>query len=202
MHYMPQLSHSEKGSFYGDDIHDERGSAPRTPANFAKLLTSQPEFGRCMARRLGMRVFGNELLAVDEDALAASFRTNGTARSLMREAMVLYAKQRLEAAKSALAPASSALDDPPSTAANAGAAVVDTSQEPGAAVEVSPTLRATFDTHCVMCHDNGNAEGIPALDGGLPRSLALRVLDQIGSRRMPKSGCIWIPRRGRRCSEF
>lgn len=188
MHYMPQLSHSEKGSFYGDDIQDERGSAPRTPASFAKLLTSQPEFGRCMARRLGMRVFGNELLAADEDALAASFRTNGTARSLMREAMVLYAKKRLEAAKSARAPASPAPDGPPSTAANAGAAAGRTPQAPGAAVEVSPNLRSMFDAHCVMCHDSGNAEGIPVLEGGLTRSLALRVLDQIGSRRMPKKG--------------
>lgn len=150
-------------SMYVHDQFDLRGRGEQTPAGFAELAVSQPEFGACMSKRVAAHVFGRRATADDVASLVEVFQTRPTYRALLSSALVSYAERQLSrpGKRGEIAPA-----DP--AAAQLG-------------------LGALVEQYCSDCHDNGDTV---EKAWSASRSLAdhgamVQALDSIGDRRMP-----------------
>ncbi len=151
-------------SVYMHDQFDLRGRGEQTPAGFAELAVSQPEFGACMSKRVATHVFGPHATADDVASLLEVFETRPTYRALLTSALVSYAERRLWSAEQRGEIARSA--DP--AAAQLG-------------------LGALVEQYCSDCHDTG---GAAEMAWSSSRALAdhgamVQALDSIGDRRMP-----------------
>jgi hypothetical protein len=92
----PALLHTRE-SLYGRDANDLRGEGPQTPRGFADLAVKQREFARCMVRDVADHVWSGDATPDDRRALLAAFDRDGTLRSVMREALLRFARQAPEA---------------------------------------------------------------------------------------------------------
>jgi hypothetical protein len=164
-HYDSRLS-PRAGStmnMYIDDQFDLRGRGEQTPAGFAELAVSQPEFGACMSKRVAAHVFGQYATADDVASLLDVFKTRPTYRALLTSALVSYAERRLWSAA-----------------------------ERGEIAHADPVasqlgLAALVEQYCSDCHDTG---GAAEKAWSSSRALAdhgamVQALDSIGDRRMP-----------------
>jgi len=167
-HYDARIS-PRAGSTMSMYIHDQfdlRGRGEQTPAGFAELAVSQPEFGACMSQRVAAHVFGQHATADDVASLLEVFKTRPTYRELLTSALVSYAERRLWSGgeRGEIAHADPA--DP--AAAQLG-------------------LGALVEQYCSDCHDTG---GVAGKVWSSSRALAdhrtmIQALDSIGDRRMP-----------------
>lgn len=89
---LPELQRRDKVRLYGKNINDPRELGDPTPAGFAKLATSQPEFGSCMAARVTGHVFGHEASAEAKHEVLGAYKKNPTARHLFKVALERFAK--------------------------------------------------------------------------------------------------------------
>ncbi|HEX8114713.1 MAG TPA: hypothetical protein VF516_43585 [Kofleriaceae bacterium] len=164
-HYDSQISpHAGSTmSMFMNDQFDLRGKGEQTPAGFAELAVSQPEFGACMSQRVAAHVFGQHATADDVGSLLEVFKTRPTYRALLTSALVSYAERRLWSAgeRGEIAHA-----DP--AAAQLG-------------------LGALVEQYCSDCHDAGSpAEKVWNSTRALADHGAMvQALDSIGDRRMP-----------------
>lgn len=164
-HYDSRIA-PRAGSTMNMYIHDQfdlRGHGEQTPAGFAELAVSQPEFGACMSKRVAAHVFGQHATADDVASLLEVFKTRPTYRALLTSALVSYAERRLWSAdqRGEIAHA-----DPAASQLGLGALV---------------------EQYCSDCHDTG---GAPEKAWSSSRALAdhsamVQALDSIGDRRMP-----------------
>ncbi|HEX8107663.1 MAG TPA: hypothetical protein VF516_08030 [Kofleriaceae bacterium] len=164
-HYNSQFL-PRAGSTMNMYIHDQfdlRGRGEQTPAGFAELAVSQPEFGACMSKRVAAHVFGRQATEGEVASLLEVFKTRPTYRALLTSALVSYAERRLWSA--------------------------DERGEIGHADPAAPQLGlgALVEQYCSDCHDTG---GVAEKPWSSSRALAdhgamVQALDSIGDRRMP-----------------
>jgi hypothetical protein len=159
MHFVPPGAPGRKGPLYGRSIDDPRGEAELTPAAFASLAVSQPEFAACMVKRVMDHVFGEQAWPAQQTALRAVFKREGTLKALMREALRQYAARRA----------------PPE--ASAPAAAARSPEGPS-----SPTLHRRLDAECGECH---SADPRNLLRTAETRQTRLAILDRLSNRTMP-----------------
>ncbi len=149
-------------SMYVHDQFDLRGRGEQTPAGFAELAVSQPEFGACMSKRVAAHVFGRHATADEVASLLEVFKTRPTYRALLTSALVSYAERRLWSAS-----------------------------ERGEIAHADPAasqlgLGALVEQYCSDCHDSGAAEKAWSSSRALAdHSAMVQALDSIGDRRMP-----------------
>jgi hypothetical protein len=149
-------------SMYMRDQFDLRGHGEQTPAGFAELAVSQPEFGACMSQRVAAHVFGRHATADDAASLLEVFKTRPTYRALLSAALVSYAERRLLSADQR---GENAHADPAASQLGLGALV---------------------EQYCSDCHDSGAAEKAWSSSRALTDHRAMvQALDSIGGRRMP-----------------
>jgi hypothetical protein len=163
-HYDSRISpHAgDMMSMYVHDQFDLRGRGEQTPAGFAELAVSQPEFGACMSQRVAAHVFGQHQTADDVASLLEVFKTRPTYRALLAAALVSYAERRLWSA--------------------------DERGEIGHADPAASQLGlgALVEQYCSDCHDSGAAEKAWSSSRALADHGAMvQALDSIGDRRMP-----------------
>lgn len=167
-HFVPSLHGSGTGPLYGSDIGDLRGHAELTPAAFAGLATTQPEFATCMTNQFVSYVLGDRGTPDDTRAVAVAVATDGTFKSAMRAALHRYAAKRFVAEPKPAEPALSPMPQLRATARNTP----------------EPRLRAALDERCSECHAHG--DDIDLTREPLPRELLVRMADQVASGLMPK----------------
>lgn len=161
---MPELVRPGKSELYGRDISDPRGKEIATPAGFARLATTQPEFAACMSQRVVAHVFGHDASAADHASVRAAYDRAPTARNLMKTALLRYAQRWID-----------------SRAAAASTAGAGGTGEP---VADSKRLRALLEEHCFACHDDAQKPDLsPA---GLPVDVLFDVVAQVAYGGMPK----------------
>lgn len=153
-------------SMYVHDQFDLRGRGVQTPAGFAELAVSQPEFGACMSKRVAAHVFGRHATADDVASLLEVFKTRPTYRALLTSALVSYAERRLSSAG-----------------------------ERGEVAHADPAapqlgLGALVEQYCSDCHSNGDAveKAWSASRTFADHSAMVQALDSIGDQRMPPAG--------------
>ncbi|HEX7837089.1 MAG TPA: hypothetical protein VF469_06470 [Kofleriaceae bacterium] len=156
-------------SMYIHDQFDLRGRGDQTPAGFAELAMSQPEFGACMSKRVAAHVFGRRATADDVASLLEVFEARPTYRALLTSALVSYAERRLWSAGER------------GEIAHAGPA---NPAEPAAS---QLGLGALVEQYCTDCHGTGDvAENAWSSSRALAdHSAMVQALDSIGDRRMP-----------------
>lgn len=150
-------------SMYIHDQFDLRGHGEQTPAGFAELAVSQPEFGACMSKRVAAHVFGRQATEADVASLLAVFNTRPTYRALLTSALVSYAERRLWS----------------------GDERGERAQADPAASQLG--LGALVEQYCSDCHDTG---GVAEKPWSSSRALAdhaalVQALDSVGDQRMP-----------------
>jgi hypothetical protein len=165
--FRPELALKGKGPLYLRDIRDERGSDDLTPAGFARLATSQPEFGDCMTRRIVDHVFNGTETSADFDAVRKSFEATHRMKSMLRVAMVRYA-ERERSGKATSAPA------------RAGDSIV----REGGRIKVSARLHEMLEESCKECHKAGRELDVTV--ASFDRDTLLHMLDSVGFGAMPK----------------
>lgn len=168
--FRPKDVIAGKGKLYMNDIDDERGEDDLTPAGFARLAVAQPEFGKCMTRKVVDHVFNGTETAADYKAVLDSFKGTHRIKSMLRVAMTRYAERVMAGAPPA----------PPKKPASSPAA---TSHADGALVTITPELREGLDAHCANCHDKGDYFDFSAK--ALPREKFMLMMDQVGFGAMP-----------------
>jgi len=179
-HFNPALQTTSKGPLYGQDIHDLRGEAPLTPLGFAKLATEQPDFKSCMTSHFVSYVLGDRATADDIRAIETTVEQTRTFKASMKVALERYAARWRETTRASTPPAS--------------APVADTRPGPKGGVMVNAALRSKLDQQCVECHDeapftdNADSDDLPFDFRGseLPRSLLVRMTEQVAFGMMPK----------------
>jgi hypothetical protein len=164
-HYDSRIS-PHAGSSMSMYIHDQfdlRGHGEQTPAGFAELAVSQPEFGACMSKRVAAHVFGRRAAPDDVAALLEVFKTRPTYRALLTSALVAYAERRLWSA------------DERGEIAHADPAVSQLG------------LGALVEQYCSDCHDTGGAaeKAWSSSQALADHGAMVQALDSIGDRRMP-----------------
>ena len=188
VHYVPTLQSTETGPLYGRDIDDLRGTGPLTPLGFAKLATTQPDFGSCMTTHFASYVLGDDATAEDVQAIQAAVEHAGTFKAAMTVALERLATH-WRAARAPEAP-----DQAPESAASP--TVVSTAPVAPGLVALSPTLRRALDEGCGDCHDHTAAPytadpdaDLKAFDfsaPALPRKLLVTMTEQVAYQVMPK----------------
>jgi hypothetical protein len=153
-------------NMYIHDQFDLRGRGEQTPAGFAELAVSQPEFGACMSKRDTAHVFGQHATADDVASLLEVFKTRPTYRALLTSALVSYAERRL-------------------WSADERGEIVHSAPAAPAASQLG--LGALVEQYCSDCHDTGGpAEKAWSSSRALAdRGAMVQALDAIGDRRMP-----------------
>jgi hypothetical protein len=159
------------GPLYAKNIRDQRGEGPLNTHTFATLAVEQPEFRECMIGNVARHVFGDHASSEDFAALQSAFARRGTFKNLMRKALARYASEWREP------PAAPPASDGAAAATTASGKAWD--QAADAAIVLAPRLRAAVDEQCAYCHEPFEAKA-------LPRSLVVRMLDQVAWGRMPK----------------
>jgi hypothetical protein len=165
--FRPKDVRKGKGPLYANDIKDDRGEAELTPQGFAKLAVAQPEFGKCMTKKVVEQVFNGTQTADDFTAVHTTFESTHRIKAMMKTAMLLYAERNK--------------DGPPARAAAASATDVVASE--GDTVPVPKQLRELLDDRCMNCHDKGDAYDFNG--DTLPRSTMVAMMDQVGFKAMP-----------------
>ncbi len=102
-HFQPSLASAEVGPLYGDDLHDLRGNGPLTPAGFATLAVSQPEYSECMVDKISKYVFGEDSTSRERTQWVTQFKRHGKLRELMHAALLEYATRKTQEQPAALA---------------------------------------------------------------------------------------------------
>ena len=150
-------------SMYIHDQFDLRGRGEQTPAGFAELAVSQPEFGACMSKRVAAHVFGRQATEADIASLLEVFKTRPTYRALLTSALVSYTERRLWSVHER---GESGPADPAASQLGLGALV---------------------EQYCADCHDTGGVAEKPWSSSGAlaDHGAMLHALDSIGGRRMP-----------------
>ena len=169
--FRPAEARTGKGSLYGKNIKDDRGQDDLTPAGFARLATSQPEFGECMSRRVIDHVFSGTESTADFGAVHTTFEQTHQMKKMLKTAMLRYAARAQKKPEQKPKPSSSSSSS--STVAAAGK------------VQVTPRLRAMLDESCKECHKAGKRYDYSAAE--LDRSDVIRMIDQVGFGAMPRT---------------
>jgi hypothetical protein len=168
--FRPSMVLKGEGPLYNHDIKDERGTAELTPAGFAKLAVAQPEFGKCMTKKVVDHVFNGTAGAEDFKAVHDTFESTHKIKSMLKTAMLRYAKRNQAGALEPIL-AKSIAHEPIKTA---------TPDDP---VKLTPALRTMLDDECMNCHDKGDAFDFNG--DALPRSTLAYMIDEVGFGRMP-----------------
>jgi hypothetical protein len=169
--FRPSMAIKGSGPLYGNNINEPRGSAELTPNGFAKLATSQPEFGDCMTRKVVDHVFNGANTAKDFAAVRDAFDETHKIKAMLKVAMQRYAKQ--------------ALAKPAATTEPAAAEAATTVAAAGGKVPLSPALQKMIKRDCKECHDADDqfVLTVPELDH---RTVQL-MIDKVGFGSMPKT---------------
>ncbi|MDP2341920.1 MAG: hypothetical protein Q8O67_13260 [Deltaproteobacteria bacterium] len=168
--FRPKDARTGQGPLYNRDIKDERGVADLTPQGFAKLVVAQPEFGKCMTRKVVDHVFNGSDRSEDFDAVLAVYQKTHRTKAMLRAAMLRYAERNLEGSPSTTTLQVSAGDAP----------ALD-----GDRVKIPKALRETLDDKCMSCHDDDDAHDFNG--SSLPRATMLAMIDRVGFGSMPKN---------------
>jgi hypothetical protein len=158
-----------QGPLYRRNIKDEIGKADLTPAGFAKLATSVPEFGDCMTRRVVDHVFNGTDSSKDYAAVRETFDQTHRIKEMLRTAMTRFAVRK---------------DAPPPKsdgAATVAAAPATTADK----IALSPALQKMIKRDCKECHDKDDELNllVPELD----RKTLAMMIDRVGFGAMPKN---------------
>lgn len=162
------------GPLYGHNIKDERGTAELTPQGFAKLAVAQPEFGKCMAKKVIDHVFNGSERAEDFKAVHETFTSTHRFKAMLRTAMLRYAERNKDGP----------IALPEAKAPDAAVAAVDPDSA-GDKVVLSSELRALLDDKCMSCHDKDDPYDFNGR--ALPRLTLVAMMDQVGFGAMPKT---------------
>jgi hypothetical protein len=170
--FRPKDALNGAGRFYAANIKDLRGEAELNAEGFAKLATSQPEFGDCISRRVTDHVFNGSARPDDVAAVIKTYASDHTLKAMLRTAMIRYAESVLHGrpAEPAVAPSV--------------AEVVAASTDP-TKVTLSSSLRRRIDNNCMECHDKG--DDFDFNGAALPRELVEHMLEQVAFGVMPKT---------------
>jgi hypothetical protein len=182
-HFFPAKQLTTTGPFFGRDTRDHRATGQLTPLGFAHILVGQPEFDRCMAKNVTDHVFNHRASPEDVSAVLEAMKRTGSARAMMKVALLRYATHPLTTSGPAKA------EPPPK------------GQAPDAddTLAVPAAIRRRLDDHCDTCHQSPGDPLKPAFDGErLPRKLIASILSDVAFGRMPKNGDFLSPeeRRG------
>jgi cytochrome c553 len=180
--FIPARHVKGTGPLYAADIDDPIGVAELTPRGFAERALAQDSFGQCMVKNVGEHVFGGTLGSDDRTALGDAYRTKGTMRSMMREALLRYGRRRL-------GPESAVV------------AVAFAAPAQGGELALSSGLRAAIDEHCVDCHDDKSSPVKLSTDK-LPKAVLSSMLSQIAFYGMPKGKPLAEPTRAAMITEL
>jgi hypothetical protein len=173
--FRPTQARTGKGQMYSVDIKDERGEDELTPSGFARLVTAQPEFGKCMTRKIVDHVFSGTESEADFKAVHDVFESTHKFKPMLRAALVRYAERY----KDGPPPPASLPKEPVAVTPPHG----DGSD--GSNVKITKALRDMLDERCISCHDKGDRFDFNGTE--LPhRTLAL-MLDQVAFGAMPKT---------------
>jgi hypothetical protein len=170
--FRPKDALSGAGKFYAASIKDLRGEGTLNPESFAKLATSQKEFGDCISRRVTDHVFNGSARPEDVAAVIQTYSADHTLKGMLRTAMVRYAQAILRG-RPAEVPAAPSSDE-------VLAATADPTK-----VTLSASLRRRIDNHCMECHDEG--DDFDFNGPTLPREVAEHMLEQVAFGVMPKT---------------
>ena len=174
--FRPSLARTGQGPLYGRNIKDERGVADLTPAGFANIATSQPEFGDCMTRRVVDHVFGGTNSGKDYAAVRETFDKTHQIKAMLRTAMVRFAKRK----PSELPVAASTTTATPAATLAATDAAVD-----GDKIALTPALMKMIKKDCKECH--GKDDEVNLLVDSLDRKTLATMIDKVGFGAMPKN---------------
>jgi mono/diheme cytochrome c family protein len=167
-HYMPERQKTGQGKLFNRDARDGRGEGALLPSQFARMAVQQPEFASCLVQRVGAHVFNHRESGEDRQALREAFARSGTLRSVMKAALLRYARAYAERGSSPSVP-----EVLQAVAPSVGERIVLRSQ-----------LRALVRDHCESCHSGGEPE---LGQEELPQELVRRMLGSVASGRMPEA---------------
>lgn len=96
-HYLARAQLDTPGPMYMQNLQDPRGSNRRNPVGFVELALKQPEYPRCMSKRVLAHVFGDEALALSslDASLQEIVKQRGNFRALLRPALEEYKNREL-----------------------------------------------------------------------------------------------------------
>lgn len=160
------------GPLYGDSIKDHRGDAPQTPAGFAKLVTTQPEFAACMTKKVVDHVFNGTATNADVNVVTKAFDETHKVKATLKAAMVRYAKRVRKEVKDGPPKAPSMKPEAPPAART------------GDQIAVSPALQKLLHRHCRDCH--GKDDPLPLSGPTLSERDMAWILDRVAFGAMPK----------------
>jgi hypothetical protein len=159
-----------EGTLYGVDIRDPRGTAPLNPRAFGELATRQPEFESCMASRVRKHVFGAAGGLEHQRLIREAFTRQQTMRSMMRAALLAFARERLARPSAA----------PPSVR-SLGSLRAPLAPLPAEELAQKQLLEM-LENECTDCHHSWDGE----VDAGrIQADTARRMLDLVAYRAMP-----------------
>jgi hypothetical protein len=167
--FRPSDVRKGQGPLYGRGISDSRGEDDLTPAGFARLATAQPEFGKCMTRKVVDHVFNGSATNEDFKAVHETFESTHRIKAMLKVAMMRYAEKNKSG--------------PPPRARVA--APKESIQPAGDEVRLSKSLRDMLDDKCISCHDKDDPFDFNG--GQLPHKTLALMLDQVGFSAMPKT---------------
>ncbi len=180
--FRPTQARAGKGLLYSRDIKDDRGEDELTPQGFARLVTKQPEFGKCMTRKVVDHVFSGTENEADFKAVHDVFESTHQFKPMLRAALVRYAARYKDGAP------------PPTTLPAVAVSVEGVSKhgerdgEPAISeskVKLTKELRAMLDDRCMSCHDKDDRFDFNG--AALSQRTLAMMLDQVAFGAMPRT---------------
>jgi len=165
------------GPLYGEDTTDLRGTGELTPSGFAKIVTTDPEFGRCVVSRVAHHVLGDGASPEDLKALEDVFAKTHRLKPVVREALERFAKA-WTTPNSGIAIAATAAAKPPAAAVAALPAATS--------IAIAPPLRQALDKQCGECHDDSAPKERDFSKPALERGVVAEMLHRVAWGDMPR----------------
>jgi hypothetical protein len=169
-HFEKKYALGGTGEFYVNDISDLRGRGPLTPLGWAKLAVSQPEFGDCIAQRIGEEVFADSASPDDQRVLREAFDRTHTMKAVMRVALARLAGRH----RAGSAPTT------PTPSPEAGGTAT------GEAVHLPASTRRLVEARCLACHGAGSST-LDLSGERLSRATVTKMLLKVATGEMPKT---------------